>query len=574
MDLPTNLDQESELARHTRALAPDFRVMGELGRGGMGIVYLALDVNLDREVAIKVLPLHLANQPEVRERFLREARTAAKLTHPNIVPVYRADEMGGVPFFVMRHVDGESLADRLASQGPVEPRKAANLLCQVAGGLDYAHARGVIHRDIKPENILLERGSDSPAVSDFGIARLLEAAPSTATGQVLGTVHYMSPEQVLGERVDGRSDIYSLGVVAYKTVTGQLPFDGKTATAVLVEHVTKGPPSVKSAAPGVPDQLAGVIDRCLSKNPTDRYQTAGELSVAFGGAAQSIPAAMVAEVGSTATEPGILSEREAKALWTRAAQLQAETGMQTSLRSRVPSLGPPTVTDRRTLTSGYRLNDVRDAASEVGIPERYVARAESELGLVARAPGVRSGSHLAPRAPARTSVITPTKPRYNVWVGSSTSIIYEVEVATEVRSEDFELLVNMMQHAMGDPGHVSTLGRSLHWASVHQQRRLQISMVPRGGRTIIRADERLSPVVGGIFGGIIGGGGGGIGGGLALPLAIATTHSGVIGLVAFGGTALAAYGTARGVFKKVRNGRERELGALVDELAARVAEGD
>ncbi|MGH7651509.1 MAG: serine/threonine-protein kinase, partial [Gemmatimonadaceae bacterium] len=486
MDLPTTPDQESELARHTRALAPDFRIMGELGRGGMGIVYLALDVNLDREVAIKVLPLHLANQPDVRERFLREARTAAKLTHPNIVPVYRADEMGGVPFFVMRHVDGESLADRLASQGPVDPRKAARLLQQVASALDYAHARGVIHRDIKPENILLERISDSPAVSDFGIARLLEAAPSTATGQVLGTVHYMSPEQVLGERVDGRSDIYSLGVVAYKTVTDRLPFDGKTATAVLVEHVTKGAPSVKSAAPGVPDQLGGVIDRCLSKDPNDRYQTAGELSVALEEASQSMPPARAADVDSTATEPGILSEREAKALWTRAAQLQAETGVQTSLRSALPSLGPPTVNDRRTLTSGYRLKDVRDAASEVGIPERYVARAQSELGLVARDRGARPDSQLAPRAPARMSMRTQTKSHHNVWVGSPTSIIYEVEVATEVRSQDFEILVNVIQHALGDPGHVSTLGRSLHWASVHQQRRLQVSLVPRGGRTIIR----------------------------------------------------------------------------------------
>ncbi len=570
MDIPTNSDQETELARHTRALAPDFRIMGELGRGGMGIVYLALDVNLDREVAIKVLPLHLANQSDVRERFLREARTAAKLTHPNIVPVYRADEMGGVPFFVMRHVDGESLADRLAAQGPVDPRKAARLLQHVSDALDYAHARGVIHRDIKPENILLERGSDSPAVSDFGIARLLEAAPSTATGQVLGTVHYMSPEQVLGERVDGRSDIYSLGVVAYKTVTGQLPFDGKTATAVLVEHVTKGAPSVKSASPNVPDQFATVIDRCLSKDPTDRYQTAGELSSAFDEAAQSMPATAAVASGHETTEPAILSEREARALWTRAAQLQAETGVQPSLRSALPALGPPTVTDRRTLTSGYRLRDVRDAASEVGIPERYVARAQSELGLVARDPAVSSGSQLAPRASARTAVITQNKPRYNIWVGAPTSIIYEVEVATEVRAQDFELLVNMIQHALGDPGHVSTLGRSLHWASVHQQRRLQISMVPRGGRTVVRADERLQPIIGGLFGGIVGGGGG-VGGGFAIPIGVALTHSAVVGLLSFGATVLVAYGTARGFFRKIRNGRERDLRSLVDELAARVA---
>jgi eukaryotic-like serine/threonine-protein kinase len=565
--------EESELARHTRALAPDFRIMGELGRGGMGVVYLALDVNLDREVAIKVLPVHLSNQPDVRERFLREARTAAKLTHPNIVAVYRADELGGVPFFVMRHVDGESLADRLALHGPVDAPEAARLLQQVAAALDYAHARGVIHRDIKPENILLERGSDSPAVSDFGIARLLEAAPSTATGQVLGTVHYMSPEQVLGERVDGRSDIYSLGVVAYKTVTGQLPFDGKTATAVLVEHVTKGAPRVKSAAPSLPDHLAAVIDRCLCKDPADRYQSAGELSTALGEAAQSIPTATGLRP-SRAKEPEILSEREAKALWTRAAQLQAETGLQASLRSALPSLGPPTVTDRRTLTSGYRMSDVRDAASEVGIPERYVARAGAELGLAAQDPAANTRTQLAPREPARTSLLTQNKPRKNIWVGAPTSIIYEVEVATEVRSQDFEVLVNMIQHALGDPGHVSTLGRSLHWASVHQQRRLQISMVPRGGRTIIRADERLQPIVGGIFGGVIGGGGGGVGGGMALPLTIAITHSPLLGMMSFGGTAVLAFGVARGVFRKVRNGREQELKSLIDDLAVRIADGE
>src|SRR6202521_4224504 len=200
---------ESELTLNARALAPDFKVLGELGRGGMGIVHLAVDVNLDREVAIKVLPAYLTEPSGVRDRFLREARTSAKLSHPNIVPVYRADEKDGVVFFVMRHVDGESLADRLASHGAMAPLDSARMLQQVALALDYAHARGVIHRDIKPENILLERGTNSAVVTDFGIARLMEAAPATATGQVLGTVHYMSPEQVLGERLDGRSDVYS-----------------------------------------------------------------------------------------------------------------------------------------------------------------------------------------------------------------------------------------------------------------------------------------------------------------------------------------------------------------------------
>src|SRR6202162_2158213 len=196
-------EHQSELPLNARALAPDFKVLGERGRGGMGIVDLAIDVNLDREVAIKVLPANLTETSGVRDRFLREARTAAKLSHPNIVPVYRADEKDGVAFFVMRHVDGESLAQRLTSHGPLAPLDAAHMLQQVALALGYAHARGVIHRDVKPENILLERGSDFAVVTDFGIARLMEAAPATATGQVLGTVPYMSHAQGLGERVHG-----------------------------------------------------------------------------------------------------------------------------------------------------------------------------------------------------------------------------------------------------------------------------------------------------------------------------------------------------------------------------------
>lgn len=580
MDSPQPNSETSELTLNARALAPDFKVLGELGRGGMGIVYLAIDVNLDREVAIKVLPAYLTEPSGVRDRFLREARTAAKLSHPNIVPVYRADEKDGVVFFVMRHVDGESLAERLASHGAMAPLEAARMMQQVALALDYAHARGVIHRDIKPENILLERGTNSAVVTDFGIARLMEAAPATATGQVLGTVHYMSPEQVLGERVDGRSDVYSLGVVGFKTVTGQLPFDSRSATAVLVEHVTKEPPKVRSIGPGVPEALAAIIDRCLAKDRAARYQSAGELAGALDDATRLIPRASGTSLATESKEPRILSEREAKALWSRAAELQSETGVQTSLRSPPPSLGPPTVEDRRTLTSGYRLVDVRDAATEVGIPERYIARAQSELGLSSVAQPTERSSNVGirtaegPAGPQRRTwpgkTVARTGWRQNILLGAPTSIVCEVEVPKEAGAEDLEVLALMIQRAIGDPGHVSSLGKSLHWSAAQQQRRLQISIVPRKGRTTIRADERLHPLIGGLFGGIVGGGGGGVGGGIGMPLGIALWHSPLAGLGLFGAATFGAFLTARTLFVSIRGRRELELGDLLDEMATHI----
>ena len=586
----TVADEQAELTRIAAALAPDFKILGELGRGGMGVVYLGVDVNLDREVAIKVLPSYLAREPQVRERFLREARTAAKLTHPNIVPVYRADEIGGVVFFVMRHIDGESLADRLATMGTLQPSEVTRLLKPVALALDYAHSRGVIHRDIKPENILLERDSGMPVVTDFGIARLMEAAPQTATGMVLGTVLYMSPEQVMAERVDGRSDVYSLGVVGFKALTASLPFENRTATAVLVDRVTRDAPRLGAVAPDVPQVLAEIIDRCLARDAEARFQSAGALANALDEAAQAIQSSPLAPrypsksalIPTLAGVPGnpaapspplppeILSEREANALWARAAQLQAETGVQPSLRSLPSSLEPVTGSDRRSLTRGYRMSEVRAAAKDVGIPDTYLNRAQQELGLATREAAPLAGA--SGRA-SESMVVRSKEPRTNFWVGSPTSIAYEVEVAREARPDTYEVLVNTIQRELGDPGHVSTLGRTLNFSLVHQQRRLQISIVPRNGRTTIRVDERLSPIVGGIFGGVVGGGGGGVGGGMALPLGIALTHSGLVGVGAFGATVLAAYLTARGIFGRIRSGRQRELVALVNQLADEIISG-
>ncbi|HVT40712.1 MAG TPA: serine/threonine-protein kinase, partial [Gemmatimonadaceae bacterium] len=503
-------------------------------------------------------PERLAASPEVRERFLREARMAAKLSHPNIVPIYRADELAGVAFFVMGYVNGPSLADRLAQRGALSALEAAPLLRDVARALGYAHARGVVHRDVKPENILIEPDPERALVTDFGIARLAETSPLTGTGQVLGTVHYMSPEQANGEQLDGRSDLYSLGVVAFRALTGRLPFDNESAIAVLVAHASKAPPRVRDVNPAVPESMAGVIDRCLAKDPSARYQTGAELASAIDHAAGEIagdPAALMRAVP-------VISEREAQALWARAAQFQAETGVQPAARAPAVQLPPPSAHDRRSLTAGYRMSAVVEAAEEAGIPQRYVVRAAEEQGL-APAPVDARGIGTLAVVPADLS------PAPNKWAGGAMSIIHEVEVQGEVRDTDVESLVNLIRHRLGELGIVSSMGRTLHWSSNDRKRQLQISIISRRGRTTIRADERMRPIAGGIFGGVVGGAGGGTSG-LTMGLGSKLLHSVVAGFALWGVGIGACYLLARHLFRRARDKRDQELRALVTELAKQI----
>ena len=237
-DLATELQQ---------ALGDAYVLDRELGRGGMGAVWLARDAHLHRMVAIKVLPPELAAHHDLRERFLRETRMAASFSHPHIVPVHAVEERGGMLAFVMGFVDGESLGARVRRAGPVPVQEVVRLLQEVAWALSYAHGRGVVHRDVKPDNILIERATQRALVTDFGIARSTTAAPAeglTRVGEVVGTPHFMSPEQAAGDVLDGRSDLYSLGIVGFFALTGRLPFEAATPTSLLAMHLTQAPPSV------------------------------------------------------------------------------------------------------------------------------------------------------------------------------------------------------------------------------------------------------------------------------------------------------------------------------------------
>jgi serine/threonine-protein kinase len=263
------------------AVAGRYSIERELGRGGMGVVYLAREVRLDRLVAIKLLPPALAAQPSLRDRFMREASTAARLSHPYVVPIHAVDEIGGFVFIVMAYVDGETLAQRVTSRGPLPPDEVTRLLREVAWALAYAHAQGIVHRDVKPANILLERGTQRAMVADFGIARVTHTTGATAMGELLGTPEFMSPEQSSGEAVDGRSDLYSLGVVGFYALSGALPFTGPSAQSVLAQHVTRQAPSVGSLARGAPRSLVQAIDRCLEKDAAGRFPTGEALADAL-----------------------------------------------------------------------------------------------------------------------------------------------------------------------------------------------------------------------------------------------------------------------------------------------------
>jgi hypothetical protein len=548
------------------ALAGTYDLIQEIGRGGMGVVYAARDVRLDRLVAIKVLP-DLVSSNVVRERFLREARAAARLSHPSIVPIYAADERAGVTFIVMAFVDGPTLSARLRDGRRLDPSDAVPILRDVALALGAAHARGVIHRDVKPENILVDRASGRAMVTDFGIARLADALQSgalTRTGQVLGTVGYMSPEQVTAGDVDGRSDLYSLGVVAFETLAGRLPFDGP-APAVIVAHATKPAPLLASVAPQLPAALCDVVDRCLRKDPAERYATGDALATALEASVGKSAAATASRIVQSG-EDRVLTEADAERVWQRAAELQAGIGSVDAPRAPTASMNVVP----RTATNGFLLEHVRLAALEAGISAPYVSLALDELlHRRAGAAPVVGGD-----APLRASVaVPPTRslsPRASRIPGAPMALIYEAEVPGQLSPNDFDVVAHTIRSAIGEAGIASALGRSLTWSSAGKERRLHISISAAGGRTQIHAEERMAPLAGGIFGGIVGGAGGGIGSG-SLGVTLGAFHSPLLALLVSGGTVVGAYLTARTIFSHTVRRRAVELESLVTTLSAQIA---
>jgi serine/threonine protein kinase len=277
---PSTADHDPEFrARLEAALGSDFRVGELLGEGGFAHVYAATDVRLGRNVAIKVIRPDLAGARAFVERFRKEATALAKFRHPGIVPIYDIREHDGLIYYIMPRIDGDTVRAQLERRGKLSPKETQRILLELCQCVAATHRAGIIHRDIKPDNVMLEGPFATPLLMDFGIAKAMDDDTSvTSSGAMIGTPTYMSPEQVTGATlVDVRSDIYSIGVLGYHMLTGHPPFTGKTAHQLIAAHVTERPQSIRAVNPSVPLGLAHAVERCLEKDPEQRYQTVGEL---------------------------------------------------------------------------------------------------------------------------------------------------------------------------------------------------------------------------------------------------------------------------------------------------------
>src|SRR5262245_11735907 len=261
----------------------DYRIEAVLGRGGMGVVYLAQDLGLRRKVALKLLAPELAEDERFRERFLRESELAASIDHPNVIPIYAAGESEGLLYIAMRYVAGTDLKALLRREGALVPARALAIATQVAAALDAAHEHGLVHRDVKPANVLIsgQAGSEHAYLSDFGLGKSGSLSTGlTAAGEILGTIDYVAPEQIRGAPVDYRADLYSLGCLLFECLTGEVPFRRDAEVTVIYAHLQEKPPAASSRRPTLPWELDGVLARAMAKKPGERYASCRELVVA------------------------------------------------------------------------------------------------------------------------------------------------------------------------------------------------------------------------------------------------------------------------------------------------------
>ena len=355
-------------ARLAEALGAAYTIEGEIGRGGMGVVYRARDERLQRRVAIKVLPPEFAFQQDIRERFTREAQTAARLSHPHIVPIHTVGEGQGLVYFVMGYVDGESVAARIRRRGQLPVEEARRIMKETADALGAAHAVSVIHRDIKPDNILLEGTRGRVMVTDFGIAKALSStsgATLTGIGVAIGTPAFMSPEQAAGERdIDGRSDLYSLGIVTYQMLTGTLPFSAPSVAGILMKQITEPAPDLRRQRPDIPEDLALAVARCLEKDPENRWPTADALRRALE--SRTVTGYRPTSTSWTSVEPERAAPRSQQGSRAGSDRLRGMTGAD---RRPSPPRPVPDIRRPKDLARAQRRELRRDRHGQVQVPD-------------------------------------------------------------------------------------------------------------------------------------------------------------------------------------------------------------
>jgi serine/threonine-protein kinase len=397
---------EALLASVRRALAADYEVEREVGRGGMAVVFKGREKELERTVALKVLPPDLAPVSSIADRFKREARLAASLDHPNIIPVYRVGYTGGVLYMAMKYIDGRALDGLVAPQGPLPLPVVLTVLRATARAMAYAHEHGIVHRDIKGANILIDRNG-RVIVSDFGIARAMESAALTATGLMIGTPHYMSPEQCAGKVAGAQADQYALGIVAYQLLTGAVPFDGESLPEILQQHCFTPAPDPSIARPDSPAILTAIVHRLLAKEPEQRFGSTADLVAAL----DNIP---FTESERAAGESALKALVRARSSLPPVHPHPLEAGIAPHVSGPVSS-GANGVANRTSPSAVLRVSDLQAAAATRPI-SMDPAIADAKTVTAASAPaGISSAApHAAPHAappPARTGAPVSSKRR-------------------------------------------------------------------------------------------------------------------------------------------------------------------